>query len=382
VRGNAIDSTSRTDIGAIADLTEELGFQTSNSLRATMPLYTFGKIAVARDLASVGFEVAVLERRKAELELVFDVQRAYYSYQLALALQELIDEASARLEEVRESLETRLDTGDRGARTELRQLTIYEADMAGRVADHRLLLNLALAGLRYYCGLEGAFEVTPFDDDLPETRLGDLDRFLELAREHRPDLALLDFGVEARELQADFAWRQIVPNLFVAVGFNFNYNPLADNQPSPFAYDPYNSSGIGFVVGVDWRMDFRQIAQARRADAEADRMSAQRRQAVGGIEIEVEQAFYEALGQEDRAVAEYEAFRAARAWFRQKMIQFDSGLADFDDLRDPLVAYFSAWGNYYQVLYEMRLAQANLALKVGLEGLEVGTGLVEVDDDE
>ena len=82
VRGNAIESTSGTDLGAIADLGDEFGFQTSNSIRATLPLYTFGKIELAEDLAHVGYEVAIMQRRKAELEVVFNVRQAYLGLQL------------------------------------------------------------------------------------------------------------------------------------------------------------------------------------------------------------------------------------------------------------------------------------------------------------
>ena len=375
IRGNALESTSGTDLDALGDLGDELGYQTNNSFRAIFPLYEFGKITVAGELAAVGSEVARLQRRKAELELVFTVRQAYAGLQLAVAFDEMISEGTDRLESARESLELRVLEGDPGARTELRQLTIFEADFVGRIADNEMLARMSRRGLEYHCGLEGTFRVTPFDDSVPDSVVSSTDELIEIAWDHRPDLTLLDRGVEAQELAADLARRRMLPDLFFALGFTLNHNPLADDQPSPFAYDPYNSSGLGFFLGLDWKFNFRQIAQARRADIAVDRANHQREEAVGGIRIEIEEAYLTAEGQRRRVEAYSEAHDAAEAWLRQRSIQFDSGLADFSDLKEPLVARFSTWGNYYHALFQYRMSEADIAVKLGLERLEPGTGL-------
>ena len=380
IRGNALESTSGTDLDALGDLADELGYQTNNQLRIVLPLYEFGKITVLRDLAGVGVEVARLERRKAELELVFNVRQAYLGLQLANAFDRLIREGDDRLQEARERLEERLITGEPGARTELRQLTIFEADFAGRSADNRILASLARRGLAFYCGIEGEFTVPRFDSELAEGELADYQTYLDLAWAHRPDVALLGHAVTAADYQVQAARRAMLPNFFFSLIFSFNHNPLADDQPTPFAYDPYNSGGIGFFVGLDWKFDFRQVARARRRAAEAERAGHRRVAAMGGMEIEIEQAYLQALGHGERADAYHAAHEAARAWLRQRSLQFDSGLADFDDLSAPLSAHYSAWANYYQALFDYRMAQADLALKLGLRELPDTTALT--DDDE
>ncbi|MBN1947643.1 MAG: TolC family protein [Bradymonadales bacterium] len=382
IRGTPCESESGTDIGALQDLAEDQSFQTMNSFRAVLPLYTFGKINLAEDLAAVGYEVAALQRRKAQLELTFNLQRAYLGQQLSVKLQELIDDGLGRLASIRRNLERRADEGDRSARTDLRRLTIREADLIGQVSDNRMLDHLSRRALVYYCHLEVPFAVTPLDESLPETDLAPLEELLELAWQHRPDLGLLDRQVRARELSASSAWRAMTPDLFFSLGASFNYNPLADDQDSPFAYDPYNSSGLGFLVGLDWRFDFRRIAQARRAEADVTIARARQREMAGGIELEIEQAYLEAQGTDQRLNAYLEAYRASRAWLRQRTIQFDSGLASYDDLREPLIDYFTTSAGYYQALFASQLARANLALKIGLERLLVGEGLIETDSSQ
>jgi outer membrane protein TolC len=248
-----------------------------------------------------------------------------------------------------------------------------------------MLTYLARSGVAHLCGIEGDFDVVPLDETLPETALAPLDRIVEMAYANRPDLRLLEYAVVARDISADLAWRQLLPNFFFAIGFTLNYNPLADDQPTPFAYDPYNSSGLAFLVGLDWRFNPRSIGQAERADAELEQVLAQQDRAIMGVELEIAQAYYEALGHEDRVRAHSEAVDAADAWLRQLGIQGDSGLRDFDDfadIREPLLAYFSARANFYHALFDMQLARVNLALKIGLEDLTVGQGLVESGDDE
>ena len=52
-----------------------------------MPIYTFGKISIAQDLADIGVDVAELERRKARLDVAYQVKRAYATIQLSNAFQ-------------------------------------------------------------------------------------------------------------------------------------------------------------------------------------------------------------------------------------------------------------------------------------------------------
>jgi outer membrane protein TolC len=369
IRGNALESTSRTDIDAIADLGEGFGYQTMNRIAAVLPLYEFGKITLLRDLAELGVDVARLERRKAELETLFQVQRAYWALQLAREFDDLITEGTDRLQDARQELEDRLFEGDAMARTSLRRLTIFEADFAGRRADNRMLMRLSEQGLRYFTGIEGAFRVTPFEVAVGEAGLPDIDAAMSLALEHRPEVEQVQADIRSRELRARLARRNMAPTLFFTLGFTFNYNPLADDQPTPFAYDPYNSSGLGFALGLDWDFNFRQLAQAQRADRELDRSRHRAEEAVGGLRLEIEEALLIAEGSRERAEAYREAYDAADAWLRQRQIQFDSGLTDFDDLREPLVAYYSTWATYYQALFDYRVARADLALKLGLERL-------------
>lgn len=369
IRGNALESTSRTDIDAIADLGEGFGYQTMNRIAAVLPLYEFGKITLLRDLADLGVDVARLERRKAELETLFQVQRAYWAYQLATEFDELITEGTDRLQDARQELEDRLFEGDAMARTSLRRLTIFEADFTGRRADNRMLMRLSEQGLRYFTGIEGPFRVTPFEVAVGEANLPDIDEAMGLALEHRPEVEQVQADIRSRELRARIARRNMAPTLFFTLGFTFNYNPLADDQPTPFAYDPYNSSGLGFALGLDWDFNFRQLAQAQRADHELDRARHRAEEAVGGLRLEIEEALLVAEGNRERAEAYREAYDAADAWLRQRQIQFDSGLTDFDDLREPLVAYYSTWATYYQALFDYRLSRADLALKLGLERL-------------
>ena len=369
IRGNALESTSGTDLDALGDLADELGYQTSNTLQAVLPLYGFGKITLAQDLAELGVHVAELQHRKAELEVIFNVRRAYAGLQLSAEFDAMIADGQDRLQSARESLETKLLEGDPSARTELRQLTIYEADFVGLVADNRMLARISRRGLELYCGIDTPFRVEPFDDSVPMNNLESVEAMMALAWENRPDLALLNESVRAREIRARLARRQMLPNLFFTLGFTFNYNPLADDQPSPFAYDPYNRSGLGFFLGLDWKFNFRLVARARRSDAEESRARHQLDEAVAGIEIEIEEALLQAMGHYERVEAYAEAERAASAWLRQRTMQFDSGLADFDDLKDPLVAYFGAFANFHQALFDYRMALADLAVKVGLEEL-------------
>ena len=342
------------------------GASLRGELRTTIPLSTFGKVRLARQLASAGVDAAAIEREASVRESQFEAYRAYLGVQVHVVLEDLLAEADNRLARATELLEVALDDGDRSARTSLRQLTIANASLVEQRAAADRSGRVARAGLVEALALPHDFEVTAFDTTAPEAQAPELSELIDFALEQRTDLRMLRVANEAAALETELRWRQLTPDLFFSARLNGAFSPSVDDVSGPFVYDNFNRFGFGFAVGLNWDMNpFVVSTRARRAAAQSSLVDAQQSAAETAVVLDVVDAYEEARSTLDIARAYDEALRASRAWLQQRWFQFDQGLADYDDIKDPLQAYYATAAAYHVALVDHRLAVANLALKTG-----------------
>ena len=346
------------------------GLRVAGEISAIVPITTFGRIRLARQLADVGVEVAEIERDAAIAESRFEAFRAYRTIQWYREVDRILRDAEEALDSAEEELEWAIDDGDRTARTSLRQLTIArtdfvtlrgDADQVGLVARHVLALTL---------GLSPSFRAERLPEEFPEGEPPTLEEVLDVAREQRADYALLDQAVRAAELDQMSRMRQLTPDLFFAARLSGAYTPTVDDVSGPFVTDNYNRFGYGFLVGLRWNMNpATVVARARRAEANRDIAIAQRDAAWVGIEYEITEAYHAALSKRAILLSYRDALRSSEAWLNQAQFQYDQGLADYQDLKDPLETYYETAGGYYEAILRYELAVADLAIKSGWDEL-------------
>ncbi|MFT4705562.1 MAG: outer membrane protein TolC [Bradymonadia bacterium] len=359
-------SNRQSDRELLESLIGGAGLSFRAELRVTVPLTTFGQIRLARRLAAAGAELVEVQREAAIDQSRFEAYRAYVGLQVFEVVEDLFSEASGRLARAEELLEDQIDDGDFSARTSLRQLTISRASFTQRRTETEASGRLARFALLRLLQLPVDFETTPLVEDVTLGEPPSLDDVIAAAIEQRPDLIALRQGVDARRLAALVRWRALAPTAGLTVQMGGAYSPTVDDVSGPFIYDPWNRFGLGFGVGLSWNMNPLQITRrARRADAEVAIIEAQLEGAVQAVSLDIAEAYWDSTGKLEAFHAQSEAYSAARAWLNQRWFQFDQGLADFDDVKDPLEAYYRVAGEYYAALTELRMAVANLALQCG-----------------
>ncbi len=363
-------SNRESDAALLASILGGSGVSVRTALEVVLPLTTFGKVRLARELADVGVDVADIRRDAAVAESEFAALRAYLGVQWYEEVDDLLREAGRRLDDAEEQLEIMLDDGDRSARTSLRQLTIARTDFASLRAEADQLGLTARHVLAATLSLPLDFVVEPLNEDVDADQHPSLEEILAVARQHRRDYQLLDAGVRAAQLQSLVRWRALTPDVYLGAQVGGAWTPTVDDVSGPFIQDAWNRFGFGFLVGLRWNMNPAQLAaRARRADATVALAEAQRDAAWLAISYDVTEAWYEAVGKRDVLDSYDDALRAARAWLNQVQFQWDQGLADYEDFKDPLETYYRTAGGYYEALLRYRLALANLALKTGAPDL-------------
>lgn len=377
-----------SNVDELIDL--DIGPYVRQKLSVVVPLYTFGRIDTAQALAELGLDVARLERRKAALNLEYEVRRAFFTVQLATSFGALLEEGGKLIKDKLVEMEEAREFGDADFDVkDFRKLQVFDAEIDGRVVDNAQLRDIAAAGLRYFTRFEGEVVVQPLDEDGPLPALETLAEVIRVAQEHRPDLALLTQAVRARELQLRLERRNAWPNLFFGAELGLGWsteNPALtricrklDSQSEcldtddlfarPFS-NPLNFFTFGLALGLRWDFDYwQQRGKVREVRAQNDEVLAQRERARGAIAFEIEKIWTDARSALDKVHVTARRLEAARRWRDQFGLSLESGGGDMKDAVDPLRAYFEARVLHLQARYDYLVARAALAQAVGLAEL-------------
>lgn len=387
---------SRIDENIDEIVSFNLGPYFRQTARVVLPIYTFGKITAAQELAELGVDVEVIRARQAMQEHLHRTYQAYYGMQLARAFSALLEEGDALIKETLEEMEEARAFGDADFETkDLRRLQIFNAEMDRMVLDNARLNDLTESALLYLTDLEGPIEVpamTPEQADLP---IGTLATYQELARIHRPELAQLEAGVEARQIEERLARREFLPDVFLAADFRFGWSnkdpafqrvcrqveedgPCINSETlytRPYS-NPFDTLNFGVVLGMRWNLNLgQQLGRVGETEARRVEIEAQQTRAVGAIELEIEQAWREAYDARERIAIERRRYDAARRWRNQYGLQSEMGYeGDMRDLIDPLRAFYEARVGYLEAAHNYLVARVELARVVGVESLD------DVDD--
>jgi outer membrane protein TolC len=359
--------------------------------RVTVPLYTFGRISAARELAAIGVDVSELQADAAVQDHLLSTRQAYYGRQLARAFEELIAEGGGLVKETLEQMEEDRAFGEGDFSTEdLRRLQIFDAELDTMILDNRRLADLTEAALRYLADLDGPVPVPPLTTEHAEVEIEELETYQELARHHRPEVRQLELAIEARRADEGLQRAEFFPNLFLAVDFGFGWSnkdpalqrvcrrvdedgPCVDSETlfaRPYA-NPFDSLTFGVAVGLQWRLDFaQQYGRLQASRALLSQTQAQEERALGALRLEVEQAWRTAADARERVEIETRRFDAARRWRNQYGLQTQLGRGDLKDAIDPLRAYYQARVAQLEATFLYLNARAELARAVGLETID------------
>lgn len=337
--------------------------------RITAPITTFGKIQIGTQLAELGIDAAELAEEKAIIETRYEAYRAYAGLQWARHMQPILNDVESRLNQAEDLLYDRLDSGDYRARTELRRLRIARADIVELRGELNRARFLAEEAFRILLQVPETVRLEDFDEEVPTQELPDVETLSEYASRHRPDMARLRIAERAAEQAGRLARRSLAPDAFFQARGAIVYTPTTDGVPS-VRENPNNFNEITgeVLIGMRWRIQPGQHrARVRLADQRAETVRLQRDGATRGIELQLRDAWMQAESQLELVVALDDARDAAREWMNQTTFQFDQGLADFDDLVEPLRAYYENTGEYFEALLRYRLRVANLSVIIGHE---------------
>jgi outer membrane protein TolC len=375
-RGN---STYSPDVFAQNPLVSETGVLARLNVDTGVPIspWTWLRLGRVRDAARAGVRAGRGEEARARLELRANVRKAYFGLQSSRDALFLIERAEGYLQTAREQLASaRSEDGGAGASADDEaQLEMAAEELVVQRATATRTSVLARAALGLLTGVGDAVDVP--DEPLCPYRveLGPLSRHLTRARLGRPEVDMISAGVAARRAAVSIQQYAYLPDLALGLVAAVSTATTMADQPNPFSANNNNYAYWGGGLALRWTFDpLVNRQRVRRLSEELAMTEAQQALALGGIALEVTEAYERARELQAVEAARGRQERWGFQWFTAKFTQFQSGAVELGDILSPLRQYLGARAAHIQAINDLDTQLSQLAMVTGQAELDGAPG--------
>lgn len=333
------------------------------------PLYTFGKISENMKAATHGIEVDRSRKGQRANEIVLKVKEYYFGLMLAREMKELILEIQEKLESARGTAQKLLNQGsDSVDEMDLYKLDAFSGEVLKFSEEAKKGESLAMAALKTRLGLPGdaQLEINSERLTIDGELVPEYDTFVEKARSRRPEFRQIAEGLKARAALVEAAKANYYPDIFLGGLFSWAYADNRDRIYNPYITDQFKHMNGGVALGARWKLDF-GITGAKVAGEQAqyNRLLATREFADTNIPLQIRKFYLELKEAENSVSATKSAYTNAKKWAVVALANFDFGVGPAKEIFDALQAYARMRAEYFQSIYNYRIARANLAYASG-----------------
>lgn len=329
----------------------------SNTISASIPIYTGGKLSGTIDQAKANYKYYLVGEQKAYNDMRETVTNSYYGMLQADNVQNLSRESVARLEEHLKNVKAQYDVGVVAKVDVLRseveladaQQTLIQAENAYHIAEATLNKIVGLP-MDTTLKLQDSMQYTPYDNDMKYC--------LDYAAEHRPDLEQARQNVEAAKGALKVARSGYMPQVSASASQNWNDT----NWPG----DENGNWSVG--VGVSMNIFDTGVTLSKIHGAEADLAKAEEsyRDAVDSIMLEVRSTYLNLREAEKRIKTTEVAVAKAEEDYHIAQVRYMAGVGTNTDVLDAQVALTDAQNNYVQSLYDYNTSKTSLETAIGV----------------
>jgi outer membrane protein TolC len=244
------------------------------------------------------------------------------------------------------------------------RVAVLLAEAKAQRADAAQAEAQALAGLRAITNTA--------DADIDDAELVAIDQpMLDAAHvadaaKRRPQSLAAESGARAADELAKSQSAYYFPDLALVGSAFISRAQGVTDPPSAFFNDPYNRSGVGVVLALQWQLEPWTVkARTDRARAEAHKMKAQSTLAALGASYDAQTATSEAKAAKDKVAATTDGEKAARAWLASVLQNEAIGTAEAKDLADAYIAWFQMKARWAQAVYQWNVAVVRVGRATG-----------------
>lgn len=338
----------------------------------TQPLFTFGKGSAGKAAAAYGVAAYQTAKETATHSLDELALQAFYGALLGKSAQKMFKKAHSRVKKFKARIQKDIDQ-DLGKYdgNDLRSLQIQEVELKSRELEVLVRQDQALKGLQIGCKLGQKPEILGRKlKPLPYV-IQPYQSYQDALLSQHPLLKSAQQALSARQAEALLAQRRYYPDLALIGAFTFARGTSAEDNPDPFANDPFNVLGYGAFLGLSWRLDFASLyADLKRTQANVNRASAE----IKALKQSLELKLYERYTEVKRLEQEVDLRKKATRWAKQSLsssyLNVETGLIQASTLKNQLTDHFTSTLKYLQAIFEYNIGVVRLWLAVGYDPLE------------
>lgn len=333
------------------------------ALNFSYPLYTGGKEAAIKGMASKGVDIAREDKRKTELELVRDVSKYYSGARLAQQMEKLTSDTLERFQAL-EDLTDRLyqnaslkvkktDYLRSKTTTAITSSLLQEAKYAGELSRDALINTLGLP-------LNTTFSFAP-EADMPEFK-GDLDALIAEAMSFNPDKQRLELAVQAADLKIDEAKSGYLPTVGLEASTYRVWNGFKGGL-----FNDDNRAGWTIGVGMKWDLYDGGLTRSGVDAARAGKIRLEQQRVLldNGLALQIKDDFMRIRRSRAQVGDNDNAQRYAEENRKLNVRAYQEEMVETKDVIEAHIVETFAAANLYRAQHELRTALADLDFLVG-----------------
>lgn len=358
-RSGKDDNIKKTDAtGAwTGDYYKAIGNQHSNTLTASMPIYTGGKLSGTIKKAKAGYLYSEQGLQKAYNDMRSTVTNGYFDMLQADNMQKLGRESVTRLADHLKNVEAQYEVGVVAKVDVLRsqvelanaKQSLIKAENAYQIAEANLNKIVGLP-MDTQLKLDNILVYAPYENDMQYC--------LDYAAMHRPELEQAKQNVEAAKGALRVAISGHMPQIAASASQNWNDS----NWPG----DENGNWGVG--VQVTMNIFDSGVTTSKIHGAEADLAKAHEtyRDTVDAVNLDVRSNYLNLREAEKRIDTTKLAVSQAEEDYRIAQLRYMNGVGTNTDVLDAQVALTDAKTNYLQAMYDYNTCKTNLETAIGV----------------
>ena len=342
---------------AWANTSKQIGNEHSNSLTASMPIYTGGKLSGTIKKAKAGYIYSEQGLQKAYNDMRTTVTNGYFDMLQADNMQKLGRESVDRLADHLKNVEAQYEVGVVAKVDVLRsqvelanaKQSLIKAENAYQIAEANLNKIVGLP-MDTQLKLDNILVYTPYDNDMQYC--------LDYAAMHRPELEQAKQNVEA----AKGALRVAISGHMPQVAASASQNWKDSNWPG----DENGNWGVGVQVTMNIFDSGVTVSKIHGAEADLKKAHETYRDTVDAVNLDVRSNYLNLREAEKRIDTTKLAVSQAEEDYRIAQLRYMNGVGTNTDVLDAQVALTDAKTNYLQAMYDYNTCKTNLETAIGV----------------
>ncbi len=338
------------------------------SFEATMamPLYTFGKLRLLKEMAVSGIDIGKARIKMARDEIRFQVNTAYFSNLHSRRLLDIIEDGKDKLEKARSYLAEHEEDEDFD-QVDLLRLKVYDAKTRIQEFEAGRLKLISHTALSMLTGLDSALSQESLSTRVPAIKeTVTVAGLLEKAKQNRPEVQALELASRLAGIETSLENRKWFPDILAVASFNWRKAWAIDISQNS-GYNPYDTIFGGGGVGLVWNLDFgERIGNIDKTRAKQRRLTFQTNALLLKIEIAIAQKLQLARDACEITKLNKKAKRAARSWASSKSALYEAGTGDLKETIEALTKYFGIAVDVENSVLKSNLAMSALARECGI----------------